>query len=150
MIAKRVDRKQRTSNYKTLVHYIIDRKDAGEKVRDAWSTNCASADDFDLAIKEVTFIQSLNTRSRIDKSYHLVVSLAPSEDLTRDQWREVESAFCEAIGFAEHQRICAIHEDTDHVHLHMAISKVHPKKITCVEPYYDKFKLQETCRQLEQ
>lgn len=150
MIAKRIDRKQRTSNYKTLAHYIIDRKDAGEKVRDAWSTNCVAGDDFDMAIKEVTFIQSLNTRSKNDKSYHLVVSLAPSEDLTREQWREVESAFCEAIGFAEHQRICAIHEDTDHVHLHMAISKVHPKKITCVEPYYDKFKLQETCRQLEQ
>jgi hypothetical protein len=149
MIAKRVERKQHSSNYATLAHYILDRKGDGQKVRDAWSTNCQTPDDFDLAIKEVTSTQALNTRSRIDKSYHLVVSLAPGEDLTTDQWKEVEAAFCKAIGLSEHQRICAIHSDTDHVHLHIAISKVHPIKLTCVEPYYDKFKLQDTCRQLE-
>ncbi len=150
MIAKRVERKQHSSDYQRLADYILDRKAGGQKVRDAWSTNCQTPDDFDLAIKEVTSTQALNTRSRIDKSYHLVVSLAAGEDLTSDQWKEVEAAFCQAIGLSEHQRISAIHSDTDHVHLHIAISKVHPTKLTCVEPYYDKFKLQETCRQLEQ
>ncbi len=150
MIAKRIERKQHSSNYKTLAHYILDRKGSGQKVRDCWSVNCQTPDDFDLAITEVTATQALNTRSRIDKSYHLVVSLAPGEDLTTDQWKDVEAAFCQSIGLAEHQRISAIHADTDHVHLHIAINKVHPTKLTCVEPYYDKFKLQDTCRQLEQ
>ncbi|MCX6131880.1 MAG: relaxase/mobilization nuclease domain-containing protein, partial [Proteobacteria bacterium] len=150
MIAKRIERSQHSSNYKTLAHYILDRKASGQKVRDCWSSNCQTPDDFDLAIKEITATQALNTRSRIDKSYHLVVSLAPGEDLTTDQWKAVESAFCEAIGLSEHQRISAIHSDTGHIHLHIAISKVHPTKLTSIEPYYDKFKLQDTCRQLEQ
>ncbi|HYX35159.1 MAG TPA: TraI/MobA(P) family conjugative relaxase [Oligoflexus sp.] len=149
MIAKRIDRKQSSSNYKVLAHYILDHKKSGHKVRDAWSTNCRTPEDFDLAIKEVIATQAMNTRSRIDKSYHLVISLAPGEDLTSDQWKEVEEAFCQAIGLSEHQRISAIHADTGHVHFHMAISKVHPEKFTSIEPYYDKFKLQETCRQLE-
>lgn len=150
MIAKRIERSQHSSNYKTLAHYILDRKASGQKVRDSWSMNCQTPDDFDLAIKEVTATQALNTRSQIDKSYHLVVSLGPGEDLTTDQWKAVEAAFCEAIGLSEHQRISAIHSDTGHIHLHIAISKVHPTKLTCKEPYYDKLKLQDTCRQLEQ
>ena len=150
MIAKRIERSQHSSNYKTLAHYILDRKASGQKVRDSWSSNCQTPDDFDLAIKEVTSTQALNTRSKIDKSYHLVVSLGPGEDLTTDQWKAVEAAFCEAIGLSEHQRISAIHSDTGHIHLHIAISKVHPTKLTCKEPYYDKLKLQDTCRQLEQ
>ena len=150
MIAKRVERKQHSSDYKRLAHYILDKKADGRKVREAWSTNCATPDDFDLAIKEVTATQALNTRSKIDKSYHLVISLAPGEDLTTEQWKDVETTFCSAIGLSEHQRICAIHSDTDHVHLHIAISKIHPEKLTAIEPYYDKFKLQDACRLLEQ
>lgn len=150
MIAKRVERRQHSSDYKRLAHYILDRRAGGQKVRDAWSTNCQAPDDFDLAIKEVTATQALNTRSKIDKSYHLVVSLAPGEDLTTEQWKEVETAFCNAIGLSGHQRICAIHADTGHVHLHIAISKIHPEKLTAIEPYYDKFKLQDSCRLLEQ
>jgi hypothetical protein len=33
--------------------------------------------------------------------------------------------------------------------MHLAISKVHPSKLTCVEPYYDKLKLLGVCRDLE-
>lgn len=31
-----------------------------------------------------------------------------------------------ALGFAEHQRISAVHQNTENWHLHVAINKVHP------------------------
>lgn len=149
MIAKRVASKKGTSDFKKLVWYIADQRGQGGKVREIWATNCATPDDIELSMIEVAATQSLNTRSENDKTYHLVVSLAEGENLTAQQWREVETAFCEAIGLGEHQRVSAIHTDTHHKHMHVAISKVHPSKLTCVEPYYDKLKLLGVCRELE-
>lgn len=150
MIAKRVPRKGKSSNYRDLVNYILDRKNSGEKARSAWATNCSVPDDFDLCVAEVLATQQLNTRSKIDKTYHLVISLSAGEDLSEDEFREVEQRFCESIGLGQHQRVCAVHGDTNNIHMHIALSKVHPLSLNCIEPYYDKFKLQETCRELEQ
>ncbi len=150
MIAKRVSRKGKSSNCRELVHYILDKKNGGEKARLAWSTNCSVPDDLDLCLAEIIATQELNTRSKIDKTYHLVISLSAGEDLTDEQFKEVETRFCESIGLGQHQRICAVHADTKNIHMHLSISKVHPLTLNCIEPYYDKLKLQETCRELEQ
>ena len=148
MIAKRV-KKAGKSDFRNLSRYVRDVKGNGDKVRHAWATNCADDSDIDLAEIEITATQDLNTRSKIDKTYHLVISLAPGEDLTNEQFREVEQFFCDAIGLSEHQRVCAIHSDTSSIHMHIAISKIHPLKLTAIEPYYDKYKLQDSCRELE-
>ena len=149
MIAKRVPRQSGHSSYRHLAEYILDLRHAGRKVAGAWTTNTSVPDDFQLAIIETQATQELNTRSKIDKTYHLVISLAQGEKLTADQFRNVEQRCCAAIGLGEHHRICAIHHDTDNLHLHMAISKVHPVTLNTIEPFYDKFKLQEVCREFE-
>lgn len=148
MIAKRVN-KAGKSNFRDLSRYVRDVKGNGEKVRDVWATNCADATDIEFVEIEIAATQDLNTRSKIDKTYHLVISLAPGEDLSNEQFREVERLFCEAIGLSEHQRVCAIHSDTSSIHMHLAISKIHLLKLTAIEPYYDKYKLQDSCRELE-
>lgn len=148
MIAKRV-KKVGSSSFRNLSRYVRDLKAEGEKVRDAWASNCADEEDLDLAEIEIEATQALNTRTKADKTYHLVISLAPGEDLTSAQWREVEENFCKAIGLSDHQRIAAVHTDTDSIHMHLAISKIHPSKLTAIEPYYDKYKLQDGCRELE-
>lgn len=153
MIAKRVPRNEgKKSSFRDLAKYILDHQGNKDesKVRSAWSTNCSVPDDFDLCIAEIVATQNLNTRSKNDKTYHLVVSLAAGEDLTDDQFKKVERRMCEAIGLGDHQRICAVHADTDHIHMHIALSKIHPELLTAIEPYYDKLKLQEVCRELEQ
>ena len=149
MIAKRVPRKGQTSSYRDLAHYILDRKGGGAKVRSAWSMNCSVEDDFDLSIAEICATQELNTRSKNDKTYHLVMSLSAGEDLNEEQFREIEARLSQAIGLEHHQRISAIHTDTHNIHMHIALSKVDPLTLNCIEPYYDKFALQEACRELE-
>ena len=150
MIAKRVPRKVGHSSYQHLADYILDTKHNGKKVAHAWTTNLSVPNDFQLGIAETTATQQLNSRSKIDKTYHLVVSLGIGESLTEEQFKHVEERVCSVIGFSEHQRICAIHNDTDIVHMHLAISKVHPLTLNTIEPYYDKLKLMEVCRELEQ
>lgn len=51
--------------------------------------------------------------------------------------------------FDGHQRISVLHGDTENPHLHIAINKIHPDRLTIHEPYYDKTKLAEISEVLE-
>ncbi len=167
MIAKRIARKKGTSDYARLARYVVggrggvdsaswgrvgayvlDEAHGGEKV--AWSrvTNCWSTDP-GWAVKEIEATQARNTRSTADKSYHLVLSFPEGERPNREQLEDIEDRVCEALGFGEHQRVSAVHQDTDHWHVHVAINKVHPRTFRNVEPYYDHYRLQEMCAELE-
>jgi len=136
------------ASWTRLNAYVLDADHAGEKV--AWSrvTNCQS-DDPGWAVKEILATQARNTRSRRDKNYHLVVSFPEGEKPPRAQLEDIEDTICTAIGFAEHQRVSAVHQNTDNWHLHVAINKVHPRTFRNVEPWYDHYRLQEICAELE-
>jgi hypothetical protein len=45
--------------------------------------------------------------------------------------------------------VSAVHQNTDNWHLHVAINKVHPRTLRNVEPWYDHYRLQEICPELE-
>ena len=126
-----------------LVSYIADRKGAAVRV-----TNC-NFDTVESAVKEIQSVQSNNTRSKREKTYHLVVSLAEGEKPSAEILEQIEKEIVSHIGFGEHQRISALHTNTDNWHIHIAINKVHPVSYRNVEPYYDHFKLREKCQELE-
>jgi hypothetical protein len=130
--------------------YVLDTPHAGDrsKVGAVRVTNCLS-DDPASATLEILATQAKNTRSQSDKHYHLVISFPPGEKVPVATLHEIEDAVCAAIGLADHQRISAVHLDTDHLHVHVAISKVHPATLRNVEPYYPKHRLMEACERLE-
>jgi hypothetical protein len=167
MIAKRIFREKAASDFERLGAYVLnarggvdpaswsrlgayvlDEGHQGEKVAWARVTNCQS-DDAGWAVKEILATQARNTRSQADKSYHLVVSFPEGERPTRDQLADIEDRLCAALDFAEHQRVSAVHQNTDNWHMHVAINKVHPKTYRNVEPFRDHFRLQEACAELE-
>ncbi|QCG94046.1 hypothetical protein E6C67_08865 [Azospirillum sp. TSA2s] len=137
------------SGHTRTADYILDAKGGGEKL--AWSriTNCHSEEP-GWAIRELLATQDRNTRSKGDKSYHLIVSFPEGEVPTRAQLEDIEDTLCAGIGFAEHQRISAAHSNTKHFHLHIAINRVHPRSFRCIEPFYDYKELFKLCRALEQ
>jgi hypothetical protein len=136
------------ASWTRLNAYILDADHAGAKV--AWSrvTNC-QPDDLGWAVKEILATQARNTRSRSDENYHLVVSFPEGEKPTRAQLDSIEDTICTTIGFGEHQRVSAVHQNTDNWHLHIAINKVHPRTFRNIEPWYDHYRLQEICAELE-
>lgn len=167
MIAHRITRTSAKDSYEKLACYVADLKSkrdpqsfdrlatymAGEKgdserVVGLRVTNC-EGDDFRASIDEIEAVQARNTRSKADRSYHLVISFPEGERPTLAQLHDIEDRLCEAIGLADHQRISAIHDDTDHLHVHVAINKIHPTTFRCVEPYYDHPKLMAACAELE-
>ncbi|MFN3537278.1 MAG: TraI/MobA(P) family conjugative relaxase [Brevundimonas sp.] len=137
--------------FERLAAYVVDRdgQPNGERVIGARITNCEFGDDLEDAIREIEGVQARNHRSRMDKSYHLVVSFPEGEHPSAEQLRDIEDHLVASIGLGEHQRISAVHDDTDNLHVHVAINKIHPRTYRAIEPHFDKRKLMEACHELE-
>lgn len=140
--------KRDPNSFDRLATYMAGEKGDSERVVGLRVTNC-EGEDFRASIDEIEAVQARNTRSKADRSYHLVISFPEGERPTLAQLHDIEDRLCEAIGLADHQRISAIHDDTDHLHVHVAINKIHPTTFRCVEPYFDHPKLMAACAELE-
>jgi hypothetical protein len=150
MIIKHVPmRSLRKSNVVSLVDYLTNTQGRQERVGEIMLTNCHS-DRHDAASLEMLNTQSLNTRSQSDKTYHLIVSFRPGELPSTETLRAIEARVCHRLGFGEHQRVSVLHHDTNNVHLHLAINKIHPTRYTLHEPYNAYRAFGELCDSLEE
>jgi Relaxase/Mobilisation nuclease domain len=64
--------------------------------------------------------------------------------------KAIEEEICAGLGFKDHQRVSAVHCDTENLHIHIAINKVHPVKHTIHNPFQDYKTLAKLCAKLEQ
>lgn len=141
MIIKHVPmRSAKKSDFSGLVKYITDEQSKTERLGLVNVTNC-HANTMQAVIGEVLATQHTNTRATGDKTYHLIVSFRPGEKPDSDVLKAIEERVCAGLGFSEHQRVSAVHHDTDNVHIHIAINKIHPTNKTMHEPFqaYRKF-----------
>ncbi|WP_328747654.1 TraI/MobA(P) family conjugative relaxase [Geomonas anaerohicana] len=150
MIAKKVPmRSIRKSDFGALVEYLTDRQGKHERIGNVWATNCQS-EGWQVAITEVLNTQAQNTRSKADKTYHVIVSFRADEQPDGATLKSIEGRICEGLGYDNHQRICVVHHDTDNLHFHIAINKIHPTRYTIRDPYNDHWTLGILCTRLEQ
>jgi len=149
MIAKHVPMKSvRKSDFAGLVKYLIDEQQKRERVTGVSVTNC-HADWPAAALLEVLNTQAQNRRAESDKTYHLIVSFRAGEQPDAATLQAIERRICEGLGYGEHQRVSTVHQDTDNLHLHIAINKIHPTRYTIHDPYRDHKTLGELCEKLE-
>ncbi len=149
MIIKHVPmRSLRKSNVVSLVEYLTNTQGRQERVGEITVTNCHS-DRHAAASLELLNTQSLNTRAQSDKTYHLIISFRPGERPLAETLRAIEARVCQRLGFGAHQRVSVLHHDTNNVHLHLAINKIHPTRYTLHEPYKAYRAFGELCDSLE-
>lgn len=150
MIAKHIPINSiKKSSFVGLVNYMVDPQQQTERVGTIRATNCHS-DRVDAVIAEVLNTQQMNKRALSDKIYHLVISFRPEDQTTDAMLKTIENELCDGLGFNGHQRISVIHHDTDHLHVHVAINKIHPERLTIHNPHYDYKVIGELCKKLEQ
>src|SRR5574340_305515 len=136
------------SDFAELVEYITDEQDKAERLGQITVTNC-EATTLQAVIGEVLATQRQNTRAAGDKTFHLLVSFRPGEHPTAETLKAIEERLCAGLGYGEHQRVSAVHHDTDNLHLHVAINKIHPERHTMHEPFQSYRTLAELCATLE-
>lgn len=149
MIIKHVPMKSaKKSDFSKLIDYLANEKKATERVGHVAISNCHS-DSIKASVGEILATQHSNTRASSDKTYHLIVSFPPNEIPNQNALTDIEKRVCSILGFEEHQRISIAHHDTDHFHLHIAINKIHPEKLTLHDPFKAYKKLGLLCEELE-
>src|ERR1700680_1899401 len=149
MISKKVAMKTpEKSRFGKLVSDWLDPQGKKTRVGEVSITNCVSSDTT-WAVREIAATQRLNARAISDRTYHLLVSLRAGENPDAQTLRVVEERFCKELGYAEHQRVSVVHHDTDNVHIHVAINKIHPKTLTLHNPGYDYKTRSKLCAILE-
>jgi hypothetical protein len=149
MISKKVAMKTpEKSRFGKLVAYLLDPQGKKTRVGEVRITNCVSTDTM-WASREIAATQRLNTRAKSDLTYHLLVSLRAGENPDAKTLRVIEERFCKELGYAEHQRVSVVHHDTDNVHIHVAINKIHPTNLTLHDPVRDYKTRSKLCAILE-
>jgi hypothetical protein len=131
-----------------LVKYLVDGQDKLQRVGEVRVTNCYS-DELVAGMLETLNTQARNTRAGPDRTYHLILSFRAGEEVDSETLAKIGERVCDALGFADHQRISVVHHDTDNLHMHIAINKIHRTRFTIHTPYRDYHTLAKVCEQLE-
>ncbi len=139
MIPKHIEHKPGRDNYRALALYAADARvrDKSEKTLMSWYEGLA--ENYLEGMIEVEATQALNSRTKKEKTYHLMVSFRPEDEskLTPEIFKDIAKTLANAIGFSEHQRHCGVHKNTDNLHMHIAFNMINPKNFNRHEPFYD-------------
>lgn len=152
MIVKKVAkmRKAGGGSFGGLAHYLMDEKNSNEKVEEFLFSNCNFAHNYQANLEEIQSTQLVNTVSQTDKTYHLIVSFQEDENPSSETIHKIEEEFIKALGYEEHQRLSVVHNNTNNLHLHIAINKINPNTFTIKDPFRDIKILQEKAVELEE
>lgn len=107
--------------------------------------NCLS---LETAAAEMRAVAAQNARVK-DPVYHVILSWPTGESPTDEQAFASGLHAMASVGMKDHQYVFAIHHDTDNVHLHMTVNRVHPESFNAVYPDRDYFRLDYAMRELE-
>jgi len=125
ILTKHISRAGKSSSFARLVYYITAEMEKENRVA---QVRFSGLDSFEVkwAIHEVKAVQDKNTSARTDKTYHLLISFRQGVNPPIEVLHDIEDRIVEAIGFGDCQRVSAIHTDTDDLHIHVAINRIHP------------------------
>lgn len=138
----------RADSFRRLANYMVTGKRNVERVGAVRVVNCEGLG-LEWAVAEIAATQAANTRAASGKTYHLLLSFPPGERPEAHVLEAIEDRIVASLGFGEHQRVSAVHTDTDHLHIHIAINKIHPRTLALHSPRRDFLTLGEVCAQLE-
>ena len=152
MISMHICPKASDHNTRKLGQYVWDASHKGEKCLMAWTQGfCDEQISLTAAIRTMQGTQAENTKCKTAKNYHLVITFRPEDEnkLTPDIYKKIEKTFSEKLGLEEYQRICAVHQNTGNLHMHLHYNLIHPEKLTKAKLSYDYYKRDQACRECE-
>lgn len=104
---------------KNLIEYILDEKNAGEKVGCTSSLNC----NVETALYEFKDIQKKYKMSGTRSAYHIIQSFSPKDKITVEEANEIGLRMCKEL-YPNFQCIISTHTDKGHIHNHICVNAI--------------------------
>ena len=104
---------------KTLIEYILDEKNYGEKVGLASSLNCNVA----TAYPEFMDNQRKWKMKGCRAAYHIIQSFSPKDNITIEQANEIGLRLCKEL-YPDYQCVISTHIDKGHIHNHISVNAI--------------------------
>lgn len=82
--------------------------------------------DLATASVEMNAVSMRNTRCK-DPAFHFILSWPEHEKPNAEAIFDAAEHAIKALGLAEHQYVVAIHGNTDNIHCHVAVNRIHPE-----------------------
>ncbi|PPY46151.1 relaxase/mobilization nuclease domain-containing protein [Cronobacter sakazakii] len=110
--------------------------------------NCTSiesaAEEMEFSARKAKF-----AHNKSDPVFHYILSWQSHESPRPEQIYDSVSHTLSRLGLAGHQFVAAVHTDTDNLHVHIAVNRVHPETGYLNRLAYSQEKLSKACRELE-
>lgn len=138
MIVKKVKNPRKSATkaarVRGLVEYIAvpERAGSDEKCVYAGARGFLSTD-LESQKAEMLALAQEAVRSK-DTLNHYVISWREGEQPSPRQVEEAIDIFLDELGLQDHQAIYGLHADTDNLHLHLAVNRVHPETLKVIKP----------------
>jgi len=124
----------KTARIGGLLDYILnpENKNANEKCVYSGARNFLT-DTSKSQKAEMLALSQEAVRSK-DTVNHYVMSWQEGEQPSHAQIDEAVSLFLDELGLKDHQTVYGLHADTDNLHLHLVINRVHPDTLKVIKP----------------
>ncbi|MEI6420588.1 MAG: TraI/MobA(P) family conjugative relaxase [Lentisphaerota bacterium] len=138
MIVKKIKNPKKsatkTARIGGLLDYILnpENKNANEKCVYSGSRNFLT-DTSKSQKAEMLALSQEAVRSK-DTVNHYVMSWQEGEQPSHAQIDEAVNIFLDELGLKDHQTVYGLHADTDNLHLHLVINRVHPDTLKVIKP----------------
>jgi hypothetical protein len=132
MIGKHIANPKGHSSFAGLNDYITGKakRTTEEKIS---FTDCVNLASIETATMEMESLAFQNKRCN-DPVMHLLLSWRENENPTRGQVREAVEVALKELNLSECQAVYALHQNTDNMHLHICVNRVHPETHKAINP----------------
>ena len=100
------------------------------------------------AASEMNGVARQNSRVK-DPVYHFILSWPEDEKPNDDLIFASARHAIRGMGMGQHQYVASIHRDTDNVHVHVAVNRVHPLTFKVADIHNDADRMQKISREIE-
>jgi hypothetical protein len=115
-----------TSDFENLLDYTIASQDMATNVDKCIAVRTHGVCDISTATMEMNAIAFQNTRYK-DPAYHFILAWPEHEIPSSDSIFDAAEHAIRSLGMGDHQYVLAIHGNTDNIHCHIAVNRIHPK-----------------------
>jgi hypothetical protein len=112
-------------NFEDILNYTTDRHDKLNSQEKCIAIRTHGVTDISSAAIEMNAVSARNTRCK-DPAFHFVLTWPEHERPKSGKIFDAAEHAIKSLGLADHQYILAIHVNTDNIHCHGAVNRIHP------------------------